>query len=104
MNIHHMPCVIIFHRDVLAQLFIQPQVIKSIFGCEVGRSKIVIFWRASGDRLFAMFAWAFWLLAASWTLLGMTNPTDETRPYIYAVRLVAFLLIIAAIVEKNRRP
>lgn len=60
------------------------------------------FWRQSGDRLFAFFGAAFWLLALSWGLLALFNPTEETRPYIYAVRLVAFLLIIAGIVEKNR--
>jgi hypothetical protein len=60
------------------------------------------FWRQSHDRLFAFFGAAFWLLAFSWTLLATVNPAEETRPYIYAIRLVAFLLIIAGIVEKNR--
>lgn len=60
------------------------------------------FWRESGDRLFAFFAAAFWLLALSWALLALISPTEETRPYIYAIRLVAFLLIIGGIVEKNR--
>ena len=60
------------------------------------------FWRESQDRLFAFFGAAFWLLALSWTLLGLFSPTEETRPYIYAIRLVAFLLIVAAIVDKNR--
>lgn len=60
------------------------------------------FWKDSGDRLFAFFAAAFWTLAASWTLLATTSPTEETRPYVYALRLVAFLLIIAATIDKNR--
>ena len=60
------------------------------------------FWRDSGDRLFLFFAAAFWLLAVSWTLLGLISPTEETRPYIYAIRLLAFLLIIAGIADKNR--
>jgi hypothetical protein len=60
------------------------------------------FWRASRDRLFLLFAMAFWLLALSWALLGLISPTEETRPYIYAIRLVAFLLLIAAILDKNR--
>jgi hypothetical protein len=62
------------------------------------------FWRASRDRLFVLFAMAFWLLALSWALLGLISPTDEARPYIYAIRLVAFLLLIAAILDKNRAP
>jgi hypothetical protein len=60
------------------------------------------FWRESHDRLFAFFGAAFATLAVSWTLLGLTSPEDETRPYLYAIRLVAFLLLIAGIVDKNR--
>ena len=60
------------------------------------------FWRETGDRLLMLFALAFWLLSASWLTLAVFNPTDEARPYVYAVRLVAFLLIIAAVVDKNR--
>jgi hypothetical protein len=62
------------------------------------------FWRESRDRLFAYFAAAFWLLGASWVLLGLVGPTEDNRPYIYGLRLVAFLLVIAAIIEKNRHP
>ena len=60
------------------------------------------FWRDSRDPLFGFFAAAFWMLAAAWTLLALTSPTAEARPYIYAIRLVAFVLIIAAVVVKNR--
>ena len=60
------------------------------------------FWRESHDRLFAFFGAAFWLLSLSWALLGLFSPTEETRPYIYAIRLVAFLLIIGGIIDKNR--
>jgi hypothetical protein len=60
------------------------------------------FWRESRDRLFAYFAVGFALLGASWAVLGTGNYSAESRPYIYALRLIAFLLIIAAIVDKNR--
>ena len=60
------------------------------------------FWRDTRDRLFGYFAIGFWLLAASWMLLGVANPSAESRPYIYGLRLIAFLLIISAIVDKNR--
>lgn len=60
------------------------------------------FWRESHDRLFALFGGSFWLLSLSWALLGLFSPTEETRPYIYAIRLVAFALIIFAIADKNR--
>jgi hypothetical protein len=61
------------------------------------------FWRESGDALFAFFGAAFGLLGLSWALLAVFAPTEETRPYIYGVRLIAFLLIIAGIAAKNRR-
>jgi hypothetical protein len=62
------------------------------------------FWRDTGDRLFAWFGGAFWLLAASWIALAVFNPIAEARPYVYALRLLAFVLIVVAMVEKNRRP
>lgn len=60
------------------------------------------FWRESHDRLFAFFGAAFWLLALSWALLGLVSPTEEGRPYIYAIRLLAFLLMIGGMIDKNR--
>ena len=60
------------------------------------------FFRESRDRLFAYFGAAFWLLSLSWALLGLFSPAEDTRPYIYAIRLLAFLLIIGGIVDKNR--
>ena len=60
------------------------------------------FWKRTRDRLFAMFAIAFWVLAVERVLLAMTSPEDEFRWYIYLVRLFAFVLIIVAIIDKNR--
>jgi hypothetical protein len=62
------------------------------------------FWYDGRDRLFAFFAVGFWLLSASWALLAVENPSAEAQPYIYGIRLVAFLLIIVAIIDKNRAP
>ena len=59
-------------------------------------------WRDSRDALFALFGASFWLLAVSWTLLALSSPLEETRPYIYGLRLIAFVLIIAGMVAKNR--
>ena len=55
------------------------------------------------DRLCAYFGVVFWMLALNWTLLPILDPTDDAGPYVYVLRLFAFLLIIAAIVAKNRR-
>jgi hypothetical protein len=60
------------------------------------------FWRERRDVLFAYFGTAFWVLALSWALLAIVNPDDESRPYIYGLRLIAFLLIIVAMIGKNR--
>jgi hypothetical protein len=60
------------------------------------------FWRDTRDRLFLLFAAAFWLLSLSWLGLAFFDPTDETRPYVYAIRLLAFTLIIVATIDKNR--
>jgi hypothetical protein len=60
------------------------------------------FWRDSRDLLFGFFGAAFWLLALSWTLLALISPTEESRPYIYGLRLIAFSLMIAGMIVKNR--
>lgn len=60
------------------------------------------FWRDTGDRLFAIFAVSFWLLGLSRLGLALAQPMTEEYTYLYWVRFVAFLLIIIAIVDKNR--
>lgn len=60
-------------------------------------------WRETRDRLFALFAAAFWLLGFQRVLLAMTDQLSENRPYLYLLRLAAYLLILWAIVDKNRK-
>lgn len=60
------------------------------------------YWKVSRDRFFMMFAFAFWTLGLTWAALGIEDPSNETRHYFYALRLAAFLLIIWAIIDKNR--
>lgn len=60
------------------------------------------FWKESADRLFLIFAVAFWMLALQRTLLTLLAGEPGAHIYLYVVRLLAFLLIIAAIVDKNR--
>jgi hypothetical protein len=59
-------------------------------------------WRRDGERLFLAFGAAFAVLAAHYLLLPIFVPRAEDRPEIYALRLVAFGLIIAGVVDKNR--
>lgn len=56
----------------------------------------------TGDRLFALFASAFLLLAIQRLALTFARDWSEGTVWLYGLRLVAFLLIIAAIVDKNR--
>ena len=60
------------------------------------------FWRRSGDRLFAWFSACFWLLAAQRLALVLTGEWGERSVMVYGLRLLAFLFIVVAIVEKNR--
>jgi hypothetical protein len=65
------------------------------------------FWLTTRDRLFILFATAFFILAVDWAVLTMlrhfsANPTEHNI-LIYSVRLLAFILILSAIIDKNRR-
>lgn len=60
------------------------------------------FWVRTGDRLFAAFAAAFWLLAANQALVAVVGVPREEHTWFYLLRLAAFLLIIGAVVGKNR--
>jgi 4-hydroxybenzoate polyprenyltransferase len=61
------------------------------------------FWRSSGDRLFAIFALAFAAFAGNRMILALISEDDENATRLYLVRLAAFVLILAAIADKNRR-
>jgi len=58
--------------------------------------------RQTRDRLVALFGLAFFGLALNWLALAFVAPENENRHYVFVLRLLAFLLIIAAIVDKNR--
>jgi hypothetical protein len=59
------------------------------------------FWRRTGDRLFAHFAVAFWIFALNQLVTSIPAVTDETDGYEYLLRVLGYLLILVAIVEKN---
>ncbi len=60
------------------------------------------FWRQTADRLFALFAASFAILAIQRVALALTVDIPANAVWLYTLRLVAFLLILAAILEKNR--
>lgn len=60
------------------------------------------FWHETRDRLFGIFAAAFWLLAVQRFLLVLLENTPREDVWLYGLRLLAFVLILTAIVDKNR--
>lgn len=60
------------------------------------------FWTQARDRLFTIFATAFWVLGAQRLWLGLAPGDDEHHVWLYIVHLLAFLLILGAILDKNR--
>jgi len=61
------------------------------------------FWRRTGDGLFLAFAVAFWLLGLCQALLALADIPVEERSWLYLLRLAAFLVILSAVLRKNRR-
>ena len=60
------------------------------------------FWRETHDRLFAFFATAFFLLAVNGPLVRLTSE-DPDSIMLYVTRLLAYAIILVAIVDKNLR-
>jgi hypothetical protein len=61
------------------------------------------FWRRTHDRLFIIFAVAFWLMGLNWLLLALMRQDETHLALLYAVRLLAFCLILFGIFDKNRK-
>ena len=60
------------------------------------------FYRQTRDKLFFAFAAAFAIEGINRMAFLLVDKPSEGSPVIYMVRLVAFLLILGAIVAKNR--
>jgi hypothetical protein len=73
-----------------------------VMGSAIAGMFFLRFWRKTHDRLFLIFALAFWLLGANWLALTFVSDKSETQPLLYLIRLAAFVLIIFGIVDKNR--
>jgi hypothetical protein len=61
------------------------------------------FWRQTRDPFFAAFAAAFLIEGLNRVTFLFLDTPNEGRPLIYVVRLLAFLLIVLAIAQKNRK-
>ncbi len=75
----------------------------TIMGYAVAAVFFLKFWRRTADNLFLAFAAAFLLMAATPLLTTLLEvPREEQSPF-YLLRLLAFLIIIVAIIGKSRR-
>ena len=73
-----------------------------VLGYAVAGLFFLRFWRETRDRLFAVFAAAFALLAVQRALLTLSADPEGDQVLLYAIRLLAYVLILLAIVDKNR--
>ena len=60
------------------------------------------FWKRTRDRLFLFFASAFLILMLERLIRASMEIETEWAPYVYMVRLTAFVVIIIGVVDKNR--
>ena len=60
------------------------------------------FWRRSRDRLFGTFSIAFALMAVERMVFLVSGVAAEDHSRIFLIRLLAFLMILYAIWDKNR--
>lgn len=59
------------------------------------------FWRRTSDRLFLIFAIAFGLFAVNQAALFAFDVADERSNYFFILRVLGFMLILFAILDKN---
>lgn len=61
------------------------------------------FWRETNDRLFILFSASFFLLGVTRIGLALSHELSESQSYFHWIRFAAFIIILLAIVDKNRR-
>jgi hypothetical protein len=60
------------------------------------------FWRTTRDRFFLFFALSFFIEGVNRIAMGSIGMIGEDTPGYYLVRLIAYTLILIAILDKNR--
>ena len=74
----------------------------SIMACFVIGLKFLKYWRLSGDRFFVWFGAAFWTFAVGWVIRTLVPSAPEHGYLLYLPRLAGFVMILLAILNKNR--
>ena len=70
--------------------------------CLVAALFFLRFRKSTGDRLFVIFALAFTLMGVTRIISAALGAGHVHSGYVYTIRFVAYLLIIAAVIDKNR--
>jgi Family of unknown function (DUF5985) len=70
-------------------------------GFVIGALFFLRFWRRTAERLFLAFAAAFLLLALNQALALWLGAADERVGYTYLLRVLGFVAILGAIIDKN---
>ena len=73
-------------------------------GCIVVSLFFFRFWRSTHDRFFLLFALSFLIEGVNRVVLYESVGLSEDAPGYYIIRLIAYGLILAAIIDKNRGP
>lgn len=73
-----------------------------VMGFAVATLLFLRYWRQTRERLFLFFAASFFLLALNYAWLSVTRIPVEERSPLFLVRLLAFSLIIVAVLQSNR--
>ena len=60
------------------------------------------YWRSTRDSFFLFFALSFWIEAGNRIALALLV-ASELEPVFYMLRIVAYGLIVVAILQKNRK-
>lgn len=81
-------------NPMLVGAFIMASLIVSLF--------FFRFWKTTRDRFFLFFAFSFAIEGVNRIILEFTN-ISEHKPLAYLLRLLAYTLIIVAILDKNKR-
>jgi hypothetical protein len=69
-------------------------------GCMLASAAFLRFWLRTRDRLFLWFALSFLLEAINRAAFAASDLPDDAS-YYYGVRLVSYLMLLWAVVEKN---
>lgn len=73
-----------------------------LMACLVAGLFFLKFWRATSDCFFGLFALAFFIFALDRLVLVLSGGFNEAHPSVYLIRCLGFLLIITAVIDKNK--